>query len=383
MRKKKSLSLLLIFTALALVFIIPKPTSDKMRDVAMNFAMPFWQSAVKVKTAISGGKNDGLEYISREDYLQIKLENQLLKSEIDHAHQLMDHIISLSADLEIPLHGHAIERFSRNIKAVQLSRLDALPAEVIYRSPTTWSSSLWINAGHQTNEELGREIIAKNSPVLAGNALVGVIDYVGRKQSRVRLITNSGLSLSVRAARGYPQQLRFSKCLEELTNYLSRLKNDSISELQKKQLAQQLNALGKMISFGSECHLLAKGELHGSSQPLWRSNGDLLVGVGFNYDFEDDEGPSRDLRNGIPYGSNENTDPLPLIQLNDILITTGMDGVFPAGLEVAKVVAVKDLEEGDYAYEVLAMPLAGNLNELSLLFVMPPIGYDPDDRPSI
>jgi cell shape-determining protein MreC len=88
------------------------------------------------------------------------------------------------------------------------------------------------------------------------------------------------------------------------------------------------------------------------------------------------------LRNGIPYGSKDPSFGIPLLKEGDVLMTTGMDGVFPPGLQVAEVVSVGELEEGDYSYELVAAPIAGNLNEVSLLFVMPPIGFDPGDQPS-
>jgi len=358
MRRKKILPLLSVFVMLVLILNIPKIFSEKMRDSAVQLSSPFWRTMDRVKAFVSGRDKDDLDVISRAEYLHLKLENQLLKKEMDKAHQVID-----------------------QAKSLQLSKL--VPAEVIYRAPTTWNSSLWINRGRETNAELGYEIIAKNSPVLSGSALIGVVDYVGKKQSRVRLITDSGLSIAVRAARGEPQHQRFSKCLDDLTAYLANVEGSPINESQKKQLVQQLKTLKKVLLPGQDCLLLAKGELHGSSLPLWRSNGELLQGVGFNYDFADDEGPARDLRSGIPYGSHESGNGLPLLKERDILITTGMDGVFPSGLQVAEVVSIGTLEEGDYTYELVATPIAGNLNEVSLLFVMPPIGFDPNDQPSL
>ncbi|MBA2729119.1 MAG: rod shape-determining protein MreC [Parachlamydiaceae bacterium] len=382
MKRKKFLPLLIIFVTLVLILNIPKISSEKMRDMAVQLSAPFWKKIDKAKSVVSGRNKDELDPISRAEFQHLKLENQLLKKEIEKAYQLIDEVTPINNLLEGAPNGQAIARYRKNLKSLQYSKLEAVPAEVIYRAPTTWNSSLWINRGRELNIELGHEIIAKNSPVLAGSALIGVVDYVGKKQSRVRLITDSGLSLAVRATRGDPQHQRFSKCLDDLMNYLSNVENSTINESQKKQLLQQFKALKKVLLQGQECHMLAKGELHGSSLPLWRSNGELIKGVGFNYDFTDDEGPARDLRNGIPYGSKDPGKGIPLLKERDILITTGMDGVFPPGLQVAEVVSVGDLEEGDYAYELVASPIAGNLNEVSLLFVMPPIGFDPADQPS-
>ncbi len=380
MKRKKFFPFLFVIVLLTLLLNMPKTASEKMRDAAVYLSSPLWQKLEKVKGIVSGGVEDDLDIISKAEYLHLKLENQFLKKEIENTRQLIDEAVPLN-DAAGTSNGPGVARFRKNLQSLQMSKLEALPAEVIYRAPTTWSSSLWINRGSETNVELGREIVAKNSPVLAGSALIGMIDYVGKKQSRVRLITDSGLSIAVRAARGYPQQIQFSKCLDDLMNYMANAENSNISEAQIKQLLQQLRSLKKVFLPNQECLLLAKGELHGSSQPLWRSNGEMLKGVGFNYDFSDDEGPARDLRSGIPYENKGLAKGVQLLKVNDILVTTGMDGVFPPGLHVAEVVSIGELEEGDYAYNLVAWPIAGNLNDLSFVFVMPPQGFDPKDQP--
>ena len=83
--------------------------------------------------------------------------------------------------------------------------LQALPAKVIFRDPALWSNCLWIDLGEQNNETLEKVIVALNSPVVIGDSLIGIIDYVGKKKSRVRLITDPGLVPSVRAIRGNSQ----------------------------------------------------------------------------------------------------------------------------------------------------------------------------------
>ena len=205
-----------------------------------------------------------------------------------------------------------------------------IPAQIIYRSPASWDSSLWVNVGSEYNKKQGKNVIAHNSPVLVGTSIVGVIDYVGKNQSRIRLITDSKLTPSVRVIR-------------------------------------KVN--GKVL-------LLAKGELYGLNQPLWRRSANQLKGIGFNFDFEDASGSARDLRSGIPVSKDESSSPVPLLKEGDLLITTGMDGVFPAGLQAARVQKVHPLKEGDYYYEIDAKPTAGNLDELSLVFILPPTGFD-------
>jgi cell shape-determining protein MreC len=163
---------------------------------------------------------------------------------------------------------------------------------------------------------------------------VGVIDFVGKHQSRVRLITDTGLTPSVRTVRMEGEEKRY----------------------------------------------LAKGELHGSYQPQWSSNGQLLYGIGFNYDFPDEYGPARDLRTGYPQNSEGKEPPISLLQPEDMLITTGMDGIFPPNLQVATILEIFPLKEGDYSYSLTAKPMVENLNDLSIVFVISPVGFDPDDK---
>jgi cell shape-determining protein MreC len=97
-----------------------------------------------------------------------------------------------------------------------------------------------------------------------------------------------------------------------------------------------------------------------------------LKGIGFNYDFADKEGPARDLRSGEPYGGSYSKEPVQLLRLGDLLVTTGLDGIFPSGFRVGIVSSVETLKEGASSYEIEAISTAGNLNDLNAVFVLPP-----------
>ncbi len=376
MKKKNLLPILAIFFTVLLLLSISKGASERLRSTAATVTSPIWSFFTQMKSMISN-PNSQEEKSSHAELLQLTLENQRLKQNLETAYQFIYESLSLSKNQQVLSNALTVSPQLNYIKSLQQYHLTSVPAEVIYRSPTTWNCSLWINKGHRVNRELGHEIIAKNSPVVVGNALIGLIDYVGEGQSRVRLITDSALTIAVRAARGYPQKLRAAENIHFLINFVLGSEIDGITQKQKKQIAQQLKTIQKLFLKPQETLLLAKGELHGSSPPLWRSRGQFLIGIGFNYDFADDEGPARNLRSGIPFRTNDHSDSVQLLKEKDLLITTGMDGVFPAGLEVAEVVKIDELEEGDYTYKLLAKPIADNLDELSLLFVMPPLGYDP------
>lgn len=149
-----------------------------------------------------------------------------------------------------------------------------------------------------------------DAPVLRGDVLVGVIDEVKSHAARVRLLTDPTLVPSVRVKRGN--------------------------------------------------RLLAKGELNGFLKPAFRQSGSYLKGSGFNYDFPDDEGGAIDLREDI-------------VKPGDLLVTTGFDGLFPKGLNIAEVTKVYPLKEGDFYYNLEAKTLLGSFNSLEYLQVIPPL----------
>jgi rod shape-determining protein MreC len=304
MRTSSTRPYLILLAALGLLMSLSIASSEKIRGSAIALIAPLWESVLDAKEIV---KSPFYPSQDSDNELQLlRLENQLLRFEISNFRQSNE---------------------------ISKSRHIVIPSRVIFRSPSSWYSSLWINVGEADNGSEMKKIIAKNSPVMFGESLIGVIDYVGTHQSRVRLITDSGLSPSVRAVRG-----------------------------------------------GST--YMAKGTLHGTSQPLWRNKNNLLKGFGFNYDFADDKGEARDLRTGKVL-QDSSSKPVPLIKVGDLLMTTGMDGVFPEGLKVAEVTKIFPLREGDYYYDLEAKPTAGTLDDLSLVFVIPPLGYDPSDQPPL
>lgn len=193
----------------------------------------------------------------------------------------------------------------RNNPIQDLPKEGYFSAKVIFRTHAAWQNYLWINVG-----SANIPFSLKNAPVMKGDVLVGVIDEVKPYQARVRLLTDPTLNPSVR--------------------------------VERKGL------------------LLAKGELNGRLKPGFRLPGTKLKGTGFNYDFPDVEGPSRDLRDDI-------------LKPGDFLVTTGFDGVFPKGLKVAQVTKIYPLKEGDFYYDLEAESLAGSLNNLERLHVLPPL----------
>ncbi len=262
-------------------------------------------------------------------------------------------------------------RAERQKQLLQM-RFAAMPAQVIFRDPSSWSSVLWVGLGEVDNQAVGRVVIARNSPVLFGHSLVGVVEYVGETQSRVRLITDASLSVAVRASRGGGQGRELWHHAQSLLDRVRCREELFSSEQEKERFIEILTHFQERIDLSDEEELLAKGELSGCSAPLWRSRGSHLKGSGFNYDYPDEEGPARDLRTGQLFGR-PSGDRKPLLKEGDLLVTSGLDGVFPPGIAVAIAKRIAPLFEGKCSYELEAVPAAGDLQDLHTLLVLPPL----------
>jgi rod shape-determining protein MreC len=367
MRKGISSPYILLAVCLFLWLSLPRNVSDEMRKCSVASLSPVWGWTKDFKRYLSDRpynlwsvkKGGDQELIAR-----LELENGLLRNQMGKMSQWLLEEERLSKQLEIikivdqqkaqtkdPIHSLFFERRRDHLLSLVRSELMAMPSQVIYRDPSLWSSSLWINVGDDDNRVLGSLVIAKNSPVVLGLALVGVIDYVGKKQSRVRLITDSALSPAVRAVRGFSQDFGVQMMVDSLVKRLSGLDG-------KEKFIESLQLFKETLPVQGKDMYLAKGELHGSGFSLWRARGSLLKGVGFNFDYPDQEGC---LQKGVP-----------LLQKGDLLVTTGFDGVFPPDLEVGVVVDVTIPSPGGYAYEIDVLPIVDDMNDLSTLFVLPP-----------
>jgi len=253
---------------------LSKTGSDRIRSGAVATLSPPWRFLSAGKNFVTSWPSGKISQQAKEEIEALRLENYLLKAELE------------------------------TVKAHSGVGDNSVVGKVIFREPASWSSSFWINVGETTNERLRKTVVAKNSPVVMGNTAIGLIEYVGKHRSRVRLITDASVTPSVQAVRNSP------------------LKEEN-------------------------CHL-ARGELRGANGPIWRSRETLLRGEGFN-----DEGGQ------------------PTVKIGDVLVTTGMDGVFPAGLRVALVSHVYPLKEGAVSYELEAKPIAGSFNTVSFVTVLP------------
>jgi rod shape-determining protein MreC len=352
-RKGITPSYFILALSLFLWIGLPNYYADGIRYFAVASFAPAWGWAKGLQRYLSDRPSRlwvEKKELDGERLSQLELENAMLRLSVEKMSKWLLSEERLVQSLEF-IKKQENERRAQHLISLVQSELMAMPSRVIYRDPSSWSSSLWIDVGESDNKVLGHSVIAKNSPVVAGSALVGVIDYVGKNQSRVRLITDSGLSPAVRCVRGNFQNQEIASIVGSLIQRLECRGG-------KEALIKELQSLKAELGNAQEDWSLAKGELHGSGAPLWRARSPMLKGIGFNFEYPDEEGV---LKKEIP-----------LLAKGDLLVTTGFDGVFPPDLQVGIVAQVAPSKPGSYAYEMTVHPIVEHLNDLETLFVLPP-----------
>lgn len=373
MIKKYFQSYFAIAFVLCFLLMLPKSFTEKIREGCVATGSPVYRKCYFHK-----------QDITKENLDHLKLENALLAEQIQEVREYLvseERLEEHFKKLEWIQGEKEDKEFLKRREALLLDRLNKqmrnVSAKVVYREPTFWSSVFWIDVGQSDNQTLGCEVIANNSPVVVGNVVIGVVDYVGKKQSRVRLITDASVCASVRVLRGSEQN---HLLLDHLNVLLDQLKFREELFFSQEELQNTLNILYHLYdNLKTSVHdrYLAKGELHGSSTPLWRSRLQTLKGVGFNYDYEDEEGRARDLRTGEILDKQEGVVQEAILREGDLLVTTGMDGVFPEGFHIAVVEKIEPLEEGAIAYNIEAKSLVLNFDEIQKVTVLAPLRSPP------
>lgn len=347
MQRKISYPVIAILFFLFFWMNLPKKTVETLRSMAVS----------SFHTA-TGEKREN-------EITRLQIENQKLRSQIAGAYEWLQFDRRIGEEIEVFQEMKNLpfaKRRKEHLKAVLEGELFSVPANVIYRDPSSWSSTLWVNIGEIDNQKIGKKVIAKNSPVLSEGCLVGVVEHVGEKQSRVRLITDSGLTPAVRVSRGSTQNRELAHQIQTLLNLLEPREELFGSVFEKEHYIGSLKELLKKIGAEWEDGYLAKGEVHGSSSPFWRSRSPILKGIGFNYEYADEDGSPQELNHEVP-----------ILQAGDLLVTSGLDGIFPTGLKVGTVIHSGPIELGCYAYEIDVKPMVSNINDLQTVFILPPI----------
>jgi len=323
--------------------------------------------------AFSTGKVIPNNFIpTKDEYEKTLSENERLKTELNAVLEWLlfdarfEKQVDLYKNLSEKKESHVVlkdffQRRADELSDILQQKLLSIPCQVILREPVNWSSSLWVNVGSNQNENLGKLIITKNSPVIKGNTLIGIVEEVLSDRSRIRLISDSSLIPSVRAVRGNRQDIEIALQLDNLIDRMQAQEQLFLDKEEKERFIQACSSLKSRL-FQSEKDLyLAKGELHGALTISNRKRSSYLKGEGFNYAFADEEGEAKSY-------SKE-----PLIQKGDLLVTTGYDGIFPKDLDVAIVTTVYPMNISDCTYKIEAKSTIGNLDDLATLYILPPV----------
>ncbi len=347
---------------------------DRLRSKAASVSSFFWKSL--------SPQAAGISFPARSTALPIQVSDKPFDAHSEALQEAVsdqrdvqrqaERLAALFGSKEAEKLGAAAKKHLQEYRDLLAMRYAAMPAQVIFRDPAFWSSSLWISVGEVNNRAAQKTVVGKNSPVLAHGALIGVVEYVGESQSRVRLISDAGVAIAVRAMRGGTQNRELIEHVRSLRERIEVRPDLFSSAEEQARFLSWLLAFEDRIKPSWEDEMLAKGELRGSSAPLWRSQGSSLKGSGFNYDYSDENGPARDLRTGRPIGAVAAKE-TSLLREGDLLVTSGLDGVFPAGIPVAIVQSVGDLKEGGFFYDVEAKAAAGSLQDLQTALVLPPL----------
>lgn len=348
--KKKAASYFLLALFLFFLLNLPDSLSNGLRSKAL-----FAEGRFSTRRLLEG----------EGELLALKIENKKIKDDLEEVRSWIEsqdrietHVKRIESLLQDKNYANFYQRRIRNLINLLQKEVYSVEAKVIFRDPSFWSSGFWIDKGEKENRDLKAQIIAKNSPVLLGDCLIGIVETVEEKRAYVRLLTDSQLTPAVRAVRGEDANLPLLEKISSLEEDLQ-----SIDGVVSPLFFEELSEIKKTIGENRETLYLAKGELRGSRYTLWRSRSNILKGVGFNYEFSDDEGKAHTIHDKLKH---------PLLQVGDLLVTSGLDGVFPPGISVARVVKIFSLKEGDFAYEIEASLTAGNLDLISEVQVYPP-----------
>lgn len=349
---------LLFFFLLFAIFSVPGERAKGLRAGFVGAISPSWQKMGSAKIADCADRKS--------------LENEALRAQVAKLRELVllegrtlqmeRHALKIKANENDDYYARRLNYLAENIQ----KQMQALPAHVIFRESGLWTSGVWINVGEKDNRALKRTIVAKNSPVLHGNALVGVVEQVEESRALIRLMTDAAVAPSVRAVRGGEQNRAIAQEIDALIGQLSLREDLAIS----RELIPALKNARASFDSAERALYLAKGTLNGAVHSKWRARASKLRGIGFNSDFADEEGAVRHLRTGAFADGSGATS---IVKVGDLLVTTGMDGLFPPDLPVATVSAILPLHEGGCAYEIEALSLVGDFNELNDFFVLPPI----------
>ena len=285
MKKEKSSPYILLCFFIFCTLSLSDSVTQKVRFFAVSSLAPSWSLCENIRKQTQLLCSTSIAYKpTTEKFIRemedLKRENRALSDQMENIRQWIlneDRIeeqMTRIKNLDLLEKGgewrgyfqRRKEQFSKILKL----QMKAVPAKVIYRDPSSWSSFIWLNIGDRYNRSLGETVVAKNSPVVIGNMLVGLVEEVGDNQCKVRLLTDSNLFPSVRSIRGGRQDQFFLEQIEGLLQLLQTRRDLFPSLEEERVLFYSLQKLIIQLENFQATSYLAKGEKKGSNLPLWR-----------------------------------------------------------------------------------------------------------------
>jgi rod shape-determining protein MreC len=271
-----------------------------------------------------------------------------------------------------------IQKEEENFTEYQASILrccsEFITVKVLYHQSSAWHHFLWIDQGSENNQ--APFPLTLNCPAVIGDVVVGVVDYVGKQSSRIRLISDQALHPAVRVVREHPDLSLLAPSIIIIQKAIRQQENLLPKKELSSTLLKLLDCLYASLPSTSSSRL-AKGELQGAISP---STPNIFRGVGFNYNFTDSEGEARDLRTGQKNASDAK---LPLLLRGDLLETSGLDGVFPKGLKIARITQITPLTEGAASYTITAESLLPQFPDFEYICLLPALNSSIPSEPSL
>ena len=223
---------------------------------------------------------------------------------------------------------------SEFLKNRSLAQLQSISAKVIHRTRLSWYKYCWINVGLEDNKKIGQDIVSIDSPVVQGNALIGIIDKVEKKKSRVLLITDNSNTISI-------QLLNKRDSNEKLVNLLKQASLLAKNE-DRSPLLNCIDTIRKKYPTKTPHNIT--GEVNGICD-LNIFNGDIMLSARLFCD-------PKSVK----------------LETGDILVTSGLDEIAPQGVEVG---IIADITEDICSYNLKLLPACDDINKVYFVSVLP------------
>jgi hypothetical protein len=178
-----------LFFLIFFVLSLQPKTANALKSFASSLISPSWQGVNVVKSsclkilrwmppsrAFSPEVQRAIAVLKRENHV-LREQVDLLKNHLETEALLLTHI----EKLKIPAEGDFFLRRKEELLHLVDLQTQFVSAKVIFREPSLWGSTLWVNVGQRTNRLLEKQLVVKNSPVVIGTTVVGIVEYVGEK----------------------------------------------------------------------------------------------------------------------------------------------------------------------------------------------------------